>query len=850
MRCWSWWWISLVGCTVAAHVLCAGGSGLNVLVVVNATSTNSVELGNYYCERRQVPPQNVLRLGGWTGDNLSWTRSQFQSLLLVPLLEQIEARRLDHQIEFVLLSMDIPYQVTEAGSVNSTTATLFYGFKADTAVNMGGSPSCSLPAAASNSYAFSEAIFRESPPDTAATNAFLAMMITAESLAQAKAVVDQGVAGDGTFPTQTTYLAKTSDPVRNVRYVLFDDAIFDTTVRGGYALVRIDQDSPDGLTDLLGYQTGLADFLVQPNAFVPGAMADSLTSLGGVLFTQTGQTSLLAFLDAGAAGSHGNVVEPCNNLEKFPSPRDYFYQARGFSLAECYYQSLQSPRQGLLVGEPLSAPFARPASGSWDNLPSGTVVRGTTNLALQITAGDASRPLQQLDLFLDGTFLQTVTNIAPAASNLLTVTVSGRAANYLVPPNATLQSVASGLAEAINSISNLSDVIASPTGDRITLRSFNSFVSGSQVPVTANSSAGASPALTTFVAASRADFLDSVVFPCCYLVTTSAPVAGDWLQLTLIKTNGVTVTVSATNSPPTAPGPFLQTLIDQVNSNTDLQMPDGVVAQDLTPQLNGFTLQALTPGLGSAPIQVIFTGPPDILPGSPVSLCLDANLANLQPRNHLYVTAGLTNLAVSFALDTTTLADGYHQLTAVAYEGSHVRTQTRLDQSVVIHNTPLSATLSVAPGGTNAALEATLVFSIAVNTNAVASIELFSTGGTLGNVSNQVPATFSIPGSLLGAGLHPFYAVVTSSNGAQYRTATKCVRLAAGQAPFALAIAGNPPTLSWPAVAGRAYEVFSTDDLINSFALRQTVVPTNDAGWWSEGAYPATNRFYRVGTAW
>ena len=151
---------------------------------------------------------------------------------------------------------------------------------------------------------------------------------------------------------------------------------------------------------------------------------------------------------------------------------------------------------------------------------------------------------------------------------------------------------------------------------------------------------------------------------------------------------------------------------------------------------------------------------------------------------------------------------------------------------------------------TNAALEATLVFSIAVNTNAVAGIELFSTGGTLGNVSNRVPATFSIPGSLLGAGLHPFYAVVTSSNGAQYRTATKCVRLVAGQAPFALAIAGNPPTLSWPAVAGRAYDVFSTDDLTNSFALRQTVVPANDAGWWSEGAYPATNRFYRVGTAW
>jgi len=833
---------------VAAHDLGAAGSGLNVLVVVNSNSTDSVELGNYYCERRRVPPQNLVRLGGWAGDNLSWTRSQFQSLLLVPLLDQIKARGLDHQIDFVLLSMDLPYQVTEAGSVNSTTAALFYGFKSDTGGDGTRIPSCSLPAAASNSYAFSEAIFRDSPPDTAATNAFLAMMITADSLAQAKAVVDQGVAGDGTFPTQTAYLAKTTDASRNVRYVLFDDAIFDTTVRGGYSLVRIDQDSPDGLTGLLGYQTGLVDFVLQPNAFVPGAMADSLTSFGGVLFTPTGQTSLLAFLDAGAAGSYGTVIEACDDVEKFPSPRDYFYQARGFSLAECYYQSLQSPRQGLLVGEPLSAPFARTASGSWRNLPPGSRVSSTTNLALEITAGDSGHPLQQVDLFLDGRFLQTITNIAPAPSNLLTVTAGGRAANYVVPPNATLQSVAAGLANAINAISNVSDVIASATGDRLTLRSANSFVSGSQVPVTAGSSAGSATALTTFVAASRADFLDSVVFPCCNLVPTNVAEAGDWLQLTVIKTNGATVTASTTNSPPMGQGPFLQSLMDQVNSNADLQMPDGVVAQDLT--VNGFTLQARTSGLSSSPIQVILTGPPSLLPGSPISLRLDANLADVQPRNHLYVTAGLTNLALSFALDTTTLADGYHQLTAVAYEGSHVRAQTRLDQHVVIHNTPLSATLSVAPGGTNAALEATLVFSIAVNTGAVSSIELFSTGGSLGSVSNQVQATFSIPGARLGAGLHPFYTVVTASNGAQYRTETKCLRLVAGQASFALAIAGNPPTLSWPAVAGRAYDVFSTDDLINSFALRETVVPTNDAGWWSEATFPSTNRFYRVGTAW
>ncbi len=35
--------------------LWAGGSGLNVVVVVNQNSTNSVQLGNYYCEKRQIP---------------------------------------------------------------------------------------------------------------------------------------------------------------------------------------------------------------------------------------------------------------------------------------------------------------------------------------------------------------------------------------------------------------------------------------------------------------------------------------------------------------------------------------------------------------------------------------------------------------------------------------------------------------------------------------------------------------------------------------------------------------------------------------------------------------------------
>ena len=37
---------------LVAHRVWAGGSGLNVIVVVNQNSTNSVQLGNDYCEQR------------------------------------------------------------------------------------------------------------------------------------------------------------------------------------------------------------------------------------------------------------------------------------------------------------------------------------------------------------------------------------------------------------------------------------------------------------------------------------------------------------------------------------------------------------------------------------------------------------------------------------------------------------------------------------------------------------------------------------------------------------------------------------------------------------------------------
>jgi hypothetical protein len=66
---------------------------------------------------------------------------------------------------------------------------------------------------------------------------------------------------------------------------------------------------------------------------------------------------------------------------------------------------------------------------------------------------------------------------------------------------------------------------------------------------------------------------------------------------------------------------------------------------------------------------------------------------------------------------------------------------------------------------------------VAANTGSVSTISLFSTGGLLGTVTNQPVAGFTVEGSSLGAGLHPFYALVQTLDGAQFRTAIQSVRL-------------------------------------------------------------------------
>ena len=777
---------------LSASAVLAGGSGLNTVVVINQGSTNSCELGNYFCERRQVPPENVLYIN-WPGSNVSWSSNQFQTTLLNPLLTMLSARQLTSQVDRVVLSMDIPYQTLNNTAVNSTTSALFYGLKSDVG-----------PVALTmyNNYAGTELPYAT----VRATNGFLATMITADTLAQARQIVDQGVNSDATFPTQPVVLAKSSDPLRNVRFHAFDNAIFNVRILGRSSIQRTHSDSPFGLTNLLGYETGLAGFNVSPGTFVPGAIADSLTSFGGIILAPNGQTTLLAFINAGAAGSYGTVTEPSPNPSKFPDPQVYFYQARGFSLDESFYQSLLIPYQGLIVGEPLAAPFARFASGQWIGVVANAVLSGTAPLTVRFSAADSEHPLQQIALYVDGKYFQVLTNLAPAPGNVLNLALGGHALAFTVSANSTIASVAGGLAGAINlwAGTNSLYVTAAAAGDRVELRSL--YATNRLAPPTnlrlfaglltnptnppahpypriAGSAAGGTEPLTTFLHASRNNFLTSPAQGSKACDVNGGVTAGTWLRLTLNKTNGASISVSVTNQLPiSTPVNLVTQFIAAVNSEPLLQGAGGVTAEDFAQGWfsdGQFTLRARAPGQAAAAVKVLLTGPASLSLSPAVVTTLEDNLPDLQARAHLYVTAGATNLAVTFPFDTRALANGYHELTAVAIEGSHVQTQTRVVAAVRVQNTALTATLNLPdlPDLPDSApVQGTYHVQVTANATNVSTVRLFSTGGIIGAATNQAAPTFSVSGTTLGAGLHPFYAVVETPAGAKYRTETRWVR--------------------------------------------------------------------------
>lgn len=310
-------------------------------LVINTADPYSVEVGEFYIQARKLAPEQVLRV----------------ELPVKPALTGDEFRAFDRRVtahfgasvQALALAWVQPFAV----ACNSITAALALGFDDELC-----SQSCAPP------LRYSPYLNSASSRPYTDLGLRLAMLLAAADVEGAKAMIRRGVASDHTLglrgaPPVNAFFVATPDRARSARAPLFPPP-----GRVGRLGVEVHVERTPALQDarrVLLYLTGATrvDHL-ETLEWVPGGAGDHLTSFGGMLSGRGGQMPATAWIASGATASYGTVSEPCSHPQKFPHPQVLLLQyVQGSSLIEAYWKSVAWPQQGLFIGEPLAAPFAR-----------------------------------------------------------------------------------------------------------------------------------------------------------------------------------------------------------------------------------------------------------------------------------------------------------------------------------------------------------------------------------------------------------------------------------------------------------------------------------------------------------
>lgn len=342
----------------------------NLYIVANQNDPASMQLAQEYAEARKIPLGNVITVALPVRIEISATEAAPLALAINNAAAAkgfVLAWSMPYRVgpnqsitSFVSMGAASPTQFTQ--TCNITTMSSYFGTGPLVGKGTVFSQSTLKPSMLLASYSsYSPASANGAVKTISDPSKLTPPLVLAEYLEGIRATIQRGVAADYRWYAGIAYYLKTSDVNRSVRYADMQRAasIFGTYLSGRY----LQQNALAGKSDILIYQTGLAT--LDPtgggtNTYLPGAVADTLTSYSGRLYDSGTQISALEFLRAGATASYGTVREPCNYVQKFPKASVLkSHLVAGDSLLEAYWKSVQWPTEGLFIGEPLARPYSR-----------------------------------------------------------------------------------------------------------------------------------------------------------------------------------------------------------------------------------------------------------------------------------------------------------------------------------------------------------------------------------------------------------------------------------------------------------------------------------------------------------
>ncbi len=342
-----------------------------IAVLVNRDSPRSMEVANRFIHLRNIPPRNVIYLSvpeQSLEPASQITPEQFKRYIWEPANNVIEERGLDHILAWIY-SVDFPVRITTSPPMSILGLTFTRNTIPDREeIRMGEYRSLLFAGPDGQGGAMSSGgsldVYWDELDNRMPLPAMMLGFMGARGtdMQTINRYLDHGVLSDGTRPQGTVYFVRSDDIRSEMREWQFENAR-DELERAGIQ-AEITDTPPRQERGIMGVMMGSASVDVpETGMHRPGSMSEHVTSHAAEFHLPI-HTKLTDWLRHGSTASAGTVTEPLSIWTKFPHARFFAHYSRGNSILESFYQSIRSPTQILLVGEPLARPWKPPISAT------------------------------------------------------------------------------------------------------------------------------------------------------------------------------------------------------------------------------------------------------------------------------------------------------------------------------------------------------------------------------------------------------------------------------------------------------------------------------------------------------